>query len=419
MVDWKRNLVFVWLSQFMSIAGFCFCIPFQEYYMQQEFGVSREEVLVLAAVANCVAPLSLAIFTPLWGIIADKYGRKIMLVRANIGSVVLLTLLGLVNSATLYIALRMLQGVLTGTVTAAQTMVSAHTPRHRSGFALGALGSALFLGAAAGSYCGGQFTKHYGYSNAFFVGAMILLGSIPFVVFGTTEKFVRPERDKNGSAREPRGGLTKLMFLLPMIAVMGIVAFSGEFDRAYLPLLIQEIFERLHGTMDGVSVIRGEIFAITCLLGGISAMVLGHLADRVRPMAIARIALPMCALLMIPQAVATSFTVLYVSRAVLAVCVCCLPVVFQSWIAKNTSPEEQGFVFGWVGSIRALGWAIAPVISGFVATGVGWHIDASFGIRAVFFASSAVFVLSWPITEIMVERSMKYRKPQACKDLLP
>ena len=66
MTNWKKNLVFVWLSQFMSIMGFSFAMPFAPYYIQ-ELGVTDPLKLKLwIAAFTASAPLSLAVCAPLW-----------------------------------------------------------------------------------------------------------------------------------------------------------------------------------------------------------------------------------------------------------------------------------------------------------------------------------------------------------------
>ena len=131
MVTWKKNFIVVWFSQFLSIMGFAFAMPFAPFFMQ-ELGVTEPAKLKMwVALFAAAAPVTLAILAPFWGLLADRYGRRIMLLRANFAAAIVVALMGTVHSAAALVGLRLFQGVFTGTVAAAQTMVSVQAPPHR------------------------------------------------------------------------------------------------------------------------------------------------------------------------------------------------------------------------------------------------------------------------------------------------
>ena len=194
MVNWKTNLVIIWISQLLSIAGFFFALPFGPYYIQ-ELGVHDPvKIKFWVALFGAGLPLSLAIFSPIWGTLADRYGRRLMLLRANFGGVIILCLMGTVQSVEALIALRLVQGVFTGTVIAAQAMVAAYTPERRSGVALGSLSAAVYMGSMTGAFVGGMFAEYFGYRYAFFGSGTLLLVAGLLVLFGAKEDFIKPYR---------------------------------------------------------------------------------------------------------------------------------------------------------------------------------------------------------------------------------
>ncbi len=391
MVNWKRNLVFVWLSQFLSISGFAFGMPFVPYYMQ-ELGVTDPQRLkIWVAVFAAAAPLSLAVCSPLWGIVADRYGRRLMLLRANLGAAVFLALMGTVNSVGMLILIRTFQGILTGTMTAAQTMVASHAPRHRSGFALGVLSSAVHCGVMAGASLGGICADLYGYRQAFFMGSGLLVLSAICVVFGTSEKFTRPPVRGCGGERE-KTGLAKLRLVWPALLLMCAGTLLRRFDAPFLPLLVKDI----HGAVAGASMRMGALAGIASLAGFLSGIVFGHLADRSSPLRIARLGAIGGGLLLIPQGLVHGFLPLFVLRFAGAFCIGGFQPVLQSWLAKAISRRDIGFFFGWGATLRALGWGLAPLLSGLVA--LVWDI------RAVFFAGGALFVVLGLVTRALASR---------------
>ena len=81
---------------------------------------------------------------PLWGIIADRWGRKLMVLRAMFGAAVVLALTGLAPNIYYVIALRFAQGLFSGTVAAASALVAASIPNNKMPFAMGLLMVAVF-----------------------------------------------------------------------------------------------------------------------------------------------------------------------------------------------------------------------------------------------------------------------------------
>jgi DHA1 family multidrug resistance protein-like MFS transporter len=393
LVNWKKNLVFVWLSQFLSIMGFAFAMPFVPYYMQ-ELGVTDPlKLKVWVAVFGAAAPLSLAVFAPIWGVIGDRYGRRLMLLRANLGGALFLCMMGTVHSVPALVLIRAMQGVLTGTMTAAQTMVSVHTPNHRSGFALGFLNSGVFSGGMAGAFCGGIFADAFGYRNAFFLASSFLVLASLLIMFGTAEEFAPPPRDERHGRERVRNTLSRLSLLFPLLLLLGLISLLRRFDHVFVPLLVQEI----HGSVQGASTRMGALFAVGCAAGLLSGIVMGHLADRMHPARLGKVAALCGGLLMLPQALVRGLPMLFMLRSGMVLCVAGLEPAFQSWLAKNTPSEQRGFVFGWGATVRALGWGMAPLISGLVASG--------FGTRAIFVVGGTLFLLLAILLPVLIEKA--------------
>lgn len=389
-LDWRQNLAAIWLSQFFSIMGFSFALPFAPYYIQ-ELGITDPVALKLwVSVFAAATPLSLAIVQPLWGIAADRYGRRRMLMRANLAGCGVLLMMAGVHSVEALVALRLLQGVFTGTVTAAQTMVAASTPNHRNGLALGALSAAIFSGTMAGAFFGGWYAHAFGYRATFMAAAgIIFLASVVVMLF-TREDFTPPEGPTFAGAAAQLSW-RNLGTSLPILALIAIMAGTRQFDMAMMPLLVQDI----HGKVDGVSRLTGTLFAVASIGGLLAGPVFGHLADRASPARIARMCAVGGAIMMIPQGLAHVFLTLVPARFGMMFFAGGLDPVFQIWLAKVTPAERQGLAFGWSATARSLGWFIAPLISGLVA--------ATFGLRSVYFVNSALFLMLIPLINVALK----------------
>src|SRR5919199_3685899 len=145
-VPWKRTLGVTAASQTLCILGFSFVMPFLPLYINQlgVHGVAR--ITLWAAILQGGSAISMAITAPLWGVLADRYGRKIMVVRAAFSAALLVGMMGLAQNVYHLLILRTLQGAFTGTVSASQALVASHTPRQRLGFSLGIMQTAVFSG---------------------------------------------------------------------------------------------------------------------------------------------------------------------------------------------------------------------------------------------------------------------------------
>src|SRR5690606_21680315 len=131
-----------------------------------------------------------------WGAIADRYGRKLMVVRALLGGAAIVVLMGFARNAEELVLLRLVQGLVTGVVSAAWSTVAAVTPRERLGYAMGLMQTGQWAGISVGPIIGGLLEYLVGIRMSFIVtGALLLIGGV-LVVFMVTENFVPP--------REPR-----------------------------------------------------------------------------------------------------------------------------------------------------------------------------------------------------------------------
>ncbi|MCG2659225.1 MAG: MFS transporter [Kiritimatiellae bacterium] len=404
MIAWKRNLVMVGLSQFLSMMGFAFAMPFTPYYIQQLGITEPNELKMWVALFTAAAPLTMAVASPIWGTLSDRYGRRLMLLRANFGGMLVLILMGLAPNVQTLVILRLAQGVLTGTMNAAQTFVSVQSPSHRSGMVLGTLSAAVFSGCMCGAFIGGLFAEWFGYRMAFLASGVFLLLAGLLVLLGTREEFVRPMEEEADSMEDRvRMFWGKIGPAIPILALMAAMGFALHFDLAWLPLLVQEI----HGSLKGAAFWTGSLAAVGGIAGFLAGPIIGRIADRIAPPRIGKISAFGAGLMMIVVGLSHGFAQLFMGRFGATFCAGGLDPVFQIWLAKTTPAASRGFIFGWAVTARSLGWMMAPLASGVVA----WM----FGLRAVFFGAAAFFFLLIPLIALIVRYLPPAPQPSAKK----
>ncbi len=392
MASWKRNLLFLWLSQFFSITGFSLVLPFAPYFIQ-ELGITDTDAVKLWAAMSFTAPaLGLGIAAPIWGVLADRFGRKLMMLRANFSAVAVLAAMSFAPNVQVFILLRLIQGILTGTMNAAMTFVASYSPEAKQGTALGTLSTAVFSGAAAGPFVGGLLADAVGYRPTFIFSAILLLISALLILFGVREKFVKPEIDHRKSVMTLRERVGALGPGLPILLLICITSFARRFDQPILPLYIQEI----HGQLDGASKWAGAVFgvaAVGAILGGI---ILGRLVDKLSPSAVGKASAVAAGAFQALIGLFPKFSCIIPARFLMTFSAAGLDPVFLAWLSRVTPKSRRGTIFGWSVTAKSIGWAITPLASAGVAV--------SLNVRAVFLVGPLLFLLLVPVLGFVVRR---------------
>src|SRR5918997_1370060 len=188
---WNVTLYAVWAGQLLALIGFSSRVPFLPFYLG-DLGVGDVSGQALwSGAINAAGAASMAITAPIWGLLADRYGRKPMLLRGLFGGAVVVAMMGFANAPWQLLGLRVLEGMLTGTVAAATALIATSAPKRRLGYALGMVQTAVFAGAAAGPLFGGVAYDRIGPRATFVLaGAMLFCGGVT-VAFLARERFAR------------------------------------------------------------------------------------------------------------------------------------------------------------------------------------------------------------------------------------
>ena len=394
MEPWQRNLRRIWFVQLFSIMGFALCMPLAPYYIQKLGVTDPDRVKFWSALFFAVTPLSVAIMAPVWGILSDRYGRRIMLIRANAAGLVVLTAMAYVDTPLALIVLRGIQGILTGTYTAALTMVSVNAPDNRQGSALGLLHTAVYGGVMFGSLIGGLLGDILGYRACFLVSAGLL--GLATLLSLTLMELPDTVEDKDTQPDRKRYSLPMLV-LLPILLATFCMAIARQFDLAILPLYVQE----LHGQLAGSATITGVLNGIGGVAAILSGVYLARFADRRHPALLGCVAAAGAGLFMTCMALTSSFALIFPARFAMLFFAGTLDPILQAWVARMVPAHRRGFVLGITVTVRALGWCVAPLLAGWVA--VQWDS------RAVFYAGPLIFWLLLPTFVIIVAAQRRHR----------
>jgi len=383
-ISWKRNFYTLWIAELIAIVGFQAIQPFLPYYIQEFDVADLSEALIWAGYMGTAAGLAMAFSSPIWGTLADRFGRKSMVVRAMLGGGVTVLLMAYVTSLGQLLIARTLQGALAGTVTACITLVSTTTPRQHLGYALGMMQGAFMLGASVGPLVGGPFIESFGYDNCFLVSGILVILAGAAVQFLVKEDFQRSEKSAeqqsgNGFFQDA-GRLLRFKPFLIMLTSLTLIQFAFGVIMPVVPLFLQQLAQT-----DNIVSLAGLVFSLMGLVGAVSSAVMGKGSDRMGAKRTLLGGLLSTSVFLVAQGLSTTVAMLAALKILAGVSTGAIRPVANAIIARIVPEEDRGKAFGLMTSATAFGWAMGPTVGG--------YLGAELGFRSVFFITAGLFLL--------------------------
>ncbi|AYK27037.1 multidrug efflux MFS transporter [Clostridium beijerinckii] len=378
---WKRNLKVCWFGMFVTGIGMSQIAPVLPLYIQHLGIQDAASIERLSGIAFGSTFIISAIFSPIWGHAADKFGRKPMLLRASLGMAIVISCMGFAPNVYVLIALRLLQGAITGYSTACTTLIATQTDKEHAGYALGTISTANIAGSLLGPTIGGFVGETFGLQNVFFItGGLMLIAFITTVLF-VKESFSR-EDNKVLSFKEvwntvPEKGLTITLFIT--FFILSVAMYSVEpIVTVYVTQLSKEASH--------IALIAGITFSASGFANIIAAPRLGRLSDKVGAHKVMLICLIIAGIIFIPQAFVTNTWELMGLRFLLGLTVGGLNPSVNILVKKITPSALTGRVFGFSMAAGYLGVFAGSVLGG--------QIAGYLGIKCVFFVTSALLLIN-------------------------
>lgn len=324
----------------------------------------------------------MAFTSPLWGAVADRYGRKPMLVRAQFAAAFTITLAAFVVSPWQMLGLRLVEGAMTGTVAAATALIAVSMPKERLGYGLGMVQTAVFSGSALGPLLGGVLADAIGYRETFVVSGMMALAAGFITLFAVEENFVRPPKREKGQARPASTwklvlGPTMLSLTLSML----LIRFASSAVQPITPLFV----EMISGVGANVNTLTGLTLGILGVTSAISSIYLGKLGDKRGHVTILLVSALGAGLVYLPMAAAREPWQLIFLQAIFGFFAGGMIPAANALISKVTEDSQRGVVFGLMNTAGSLGGFAGPL--------VGAGLAGIFGIRATFLLTGLVLIL--------------------------
>jgi DHA1 family multidrug resistance protein-like MFS transporter len=373
--SWRRNLYAITIAQAIAIIAFSLREPILPFFLKDLGADTTEAATRWSGLIASVGGFTMAFTAPIWGIIGDRYGRKPMLLRSMIAAAITIFLMGFATAPWQILALRLIEGAFTGTVTASTALVATSAPKDRLGYNLGMVQTAVFAGAAFGPALGGIAASQIGYRPVFFVASGMMILATVVVVFFVHEIFTKPVRQpKNSASRGDNWSWMMTGIMISMLATLFALRFVGQGIRPIMPLYIQDLGDF---TNEQAAAVSGWMFAVLGVTSAFSAIILGKRGDRVGHRNTLVICVLGAGLLYFPMALATHPWQLILLQGLFGIAAGGMIPSANAIVANATPPEHRGFTFGITNTAGSIGAAFGPLI-------LSSMIAPTFGFPAAF-----------------------------------
>ncbi len=393
---WRRNLAVLMLGIFATYTGFAFVMPFLPLFVTQLGVTDPGEAALWSGVLFGLSPLLSGLLAPIWGALAERYGRKAMLARGLGVFALLILLTAFVTNIWQLLALRTLNGIFGGYIVLAIGLASAIAPKERVGEAIGLIQAAQLAGGIGAPFIGGIIVDLVGLRGSFFVAAALaLVGFLAFQIGFREQPVARTAEPERG--REARGSLRGWL-RQPHFAGLLVAIFALQFiDRSFGPLLPLYL-----GTLDApaerLGTISGTVLAGGALTAGIAATVVGRLSGRSNPRALLVGTTAIGAACCLPLAGVEHWWQVLVLRLLLGLLAGGAVTLVYAVGGRALPDGARVAAFSTLAGAAQVGGAISPMVTGILARWIS--LGAIFVLDAILY----VAVLIWAIRMLRAGR---------------
>lgn len=364
---WRRTLWALWAAQTVALVAFSMRTPFLPFYLG-DLGAGEAPRAWWASAIAAGGALTSAVTAPFWGVLADRVGRKPMVLRALVCGGVTVGLMAAATAPWQLFGLRLVEGATTGTVAACAALIAATVPERRLGFSLGLMQTSVFSGGAVGPLLGGFVAGWVGYRSTYgLCGALILVAAL-VAALAVQERFDRPAPRRAGETWRARWAV----LLVPVVVLLVVVMFAiRAASQAMLPILPLFVSGFDHGGLTDAEA-TGLVFGVQGVASAVASLALGGLSDRFGRLRVLILSLLVAGIVYLPMALATDTWQLVVLQGLFGLAAGGLIPTTNALLATATDPTRRGAVFGLMTMAGSLGTLVGPLAATGVATTAGY-----------------------------------------------
>ena len=374
---WQRNLAVLWVGVLITSASYSMVVPFLPIFLL-EIGVHRD-VSIWSGLMFSSTFLMSALISPYWGALADRYGRRPMLLRSGFSLFAAYVVTALVQTPMQLLVLRAIQGLLSGYIPAAITLIGTTTPAKRVGYSLSLVATASATGSIVGPLLGGVVAHGFGTRTSFVAAGVLVLGAALLALFFVRETGFQPTRRRSSVLRD----LSQAFQNPPFVALLGLtllVNFSIMTIEPILPLYVVQ----LGGSLKNASLLSGIIFSLVGIASVIFAPRWGRAADRLgfgRVLGWGLVGGGLGNLMQLPFHSLVPFALV---RFGYGAFFCAVFPALNGLVVQTTPEDFRGRAFGLNQSAGQMGTMLGPLLGGL--------LSGLFGVHSIFWVTGILLL---------------------------
>ncbi len=383
MVVWKCNLLMLWLSQIMVMAGYDALNPFISLFLREELGLTDPKRLAFFISAYQSASLiGYGISNPIWGFLGDRYGMKPMLLRGTFLTAFFWPMMAYVKSPWVLIAIRCTTSILAGTTAASQMMVARTAPAERQGFALGILTTAIWGGGMIGNVIGGLIIHYFNYKSAFWTCGIMYFLAGAFILFTQDSGSSRKKEQEGNTAKSPWWKLPNIVWIL--VGLFFLLGMLRNMEIPYVVLRIRQI-----KSAETAAYWTGIVSACVAFGAILSGVVIGRMIDKYPAHKLLLPILGGMGVFMCLQGILPTLGLFATSRTLCYFVAGALQPFLQKQLTLCVPSKRRGISFGIANTSTALG--------GVFASALGALLMVHYGVCGVFIGTGLLAFLAYPV----------------------
>jgi len=168
---------------FLASFAMNFWWPFLPLYLREIGAGSDANALFWVGLATAVQGVARLLTGPLWGVLSDRYGRKLMFVRALFAATVTTAIAAVAHAPWVIVVSLTMQGLFSGFIPAAVALTSVSVPDERLDRALGVVTAGQYLGSTLGPAAGALLAYAFGYRGAIVASAILPSLAAAWIIF--------------------------------------------------------------------------------------------------------------------------------------------------------------------------------------------------------------------------------------------
>lgn len=375
---WRKNLYVIWGCQFLAMIGMSSIVPFLPLYVRDLGIQNTDEAAIWSGLVFAIPFLFSFFLAPVWGNLGDRYGRKIMTIRAIFGLAAAQFLSAFAQTPLELLIIRLFQGALSGFLPAAMSLVASNTPQEKTGYALSALQASTAAGNVLGPFFGGIISDGLGYRAVFLmVSILLFITGLLIIIFVQEKNKVNKSAQKYTLTENWKFALSNKTLLN-----LGILICFTSLGIAFIRPIFAFYIETFGLHKNFQATITGSIYGILGIFTTISAVWWGkRSAKGFRKNLLA--ASFIVGLMYVSHFFVYNIYLLIPVRAVLGFAYGALQPLLFTLISEETPFERKGAMIGIATSFQILGSMFGPVISGM--------LSSSAGVRIPFIMTGCIF----------------------------